>query len=167
MHFAGVCTDPDPRQATVISNFGISAAVVISSPATTAAATKGTLNRNMTSSQTRLSPRTSGPILYGSAQPSSWTWVHVRFGSKADICSAKRHVRFTPESGHRGSPEQAQKPVPYANSVSQRGGKPERELREKQNEAKPYQLQNHELHHAGVDVAELPLRHDALEKIGR
>ena len=24
----------------------------------------------------------------------------VRFGSKADICSAKRYVRFTPESGH-------------------------------------------------------------------
>src|SRR5262249_18948048 len=24
--------------------------------------------------------------------------VHVRFGSKADICGAKRHVRFTPES---------------------------------------------------------------------
>src|SRR4029078_1527045 len=24
----------------------------------------------------------------------------VRFGSKADICSAKRHVSFTPESGH-------------------------------------------------------------------
>ena len=24
----------------------------------------------------------------------------VRFGSKADICSAKWHVRFTPESGH-------------------------------------------------------------------
>ena len=24
----------------------------------------------------------------------------VRFGSKADICNAKRHVRFTPESGH-------------------------------------------------------------------
>jgi hypothetical protein len=23
---------------------------------------------------------------------------NVRFGSKADICSAKRHVRFTPES---------------------------------------------------------------------
>ena len=23
---------------------------------------------------------------------------HVRFGSKADMCSAKRHVRFTPES---------------------------------------------------------------------
>ena len=25
---------------------------------------------------------------------------NVRFGSKADICSAKRHVRFTPNSGH-------------------------------------------------------------------
>jgi hypothetical protein len=24
----------------------------------------------------------------------------VRFGSKADMCSAKRHVCFTPESGH-------------------------------------------------------------------
>ena len=24
--------------------------------------------------------------------------AHVRFGSKADTCSAKRHVRFTPES---------------------------------------------------------------------
>ena len=30
------------------------------------------------------------------------------------------------------------KPVPYANSVSQRRRKPERELREKQNKAKPY-----------------------------
>src|SRR5262249_13939827 len=26
--------------------------------------------------------------------------AHVRFGSKADICGAKEHVRFTPESGH-------------------------------------------------------------------
>ena len=26
--------------------------------------------------------------------------TNVRFGSKADICSAKAHVRFTPESGH-------------------------------------------------------------------
>jgi len=26
--------------------------------------------------------------------------VHVCFGSKADMCSAKGHVRFTPESGH-------------------------------------------------------------------
>ena len=27
---------------------------------------------------------------------------NVRFGSKADMCSAKRHVRFTPKSGHCG-----------------------------------------------------------------
>src|SRR5262249_42184574 len=26
--------------------------------------------------------------------------LDVRFGSKADICSAQRHVRFTPGSGH-------------------------------------------------------------------
>ena len=26
--------------------------------------------------------------------------VDFRFGSKADMCSAKRHVRFTPKSGH-------------------------------------------------------------------
>ena len=26
--------------------------------------------------------------------------AHVRFGSSADICSAKGHVRFTPNSGH-------------------------------------------------------------------
>jgi hypothetical protein len=25
---------------------------------------------------------------------------YVRFGSKADICAAKGHVRFTPKSGH-------------------------------------------------------------------
>src|SRR5262249_36791525 len=25
----------------------------------------------------------------------------VRFGSKADICAAKSHVRFTPKSGHQ------------------------------------------------------------------
>ena len=28
------------------------------------------------------------------------TNVDVRFGSKADICDAQRHVRFTPKSGH-------------------------------------------------------------------
>jgi hypothetical protein len=27
----------------------------------------------------------------------------VRFGSKADICTAMGHVRFTPESGHVGA----------------------------------------------------------------
>jgi hypothetical protein len=26
---------------------------------------------------------------------------HVRFGSKADICAAKRHVRFIPDSDHK------------------------------------------------------------------
>jgi hypothetical protein len=26
---------------------------------------------------------------------------HVRFGSKADSCSAATHVRFTPDSGHQ------------------------------------------------------------------
>ena len=35
---------------------------------------------------------------------SSWTEVqYVRFGSLADICSAKRHVRFTPKSGHKSA----------------------------------------------------------------
>src|SRR5262249_5991090 len=29
---------------------------------------------------------------------------HVRFGSKADISVCPRHVRFTPESGHRNRP---------------------------------------------------------------
>jgi hypothetical protein len=26
--------------------------------------------------------------------------LNIRFGSKADICSAMGHVRFTPKSGH-------------------------------------------------------------------
>ena len=30
----------------------------------------------------------------------SKTFFDVRFGSKADMCSAKRDVRFTPKSGH-------------------------------------------------------------------
>src|SRR5262245_28589798 len=30
-----------------------------------------------------------------------WNWPHVRFGSKADICSAIRHVRFTPNSDRK------------------------------------------------------------------
>src|SRR5262249_308759 len=28
---------------------------------------------------------------------SAWGWAHVRFGSLADICAAKRYVRFTPD----------------------------------------------------------------------
>ena len=43
-------------------------------------------------------------------RPAQWRYLRtqenkgrvadVRFGSKADICSAKGHVRFTPKSGH-------------------------------------------------------------------
>jgi hypothetical protein len=32
--------------------------------------------------------------------------ANVRFGSKTDICSAKRHVRFTPKSGHGVAPSE-------------------------------------------------------------
>ncbi|MGC2220444.1 MAG: hypothetical protein WA645_22685, partial [Pseudolabrys sp.] len=32
--------------------------------------------------------------------PSRGDAAYVRFGSNADICAAKRHVRFTPNSGH-------------------------------------------------------------------
>jgi hypothetical protein len=32
--------------------------------------------------------------------PSGLAANHVRFGSLADIRTAKSHVRFTPESGH-------------------------------------------------------------------
>ena len=32
-------------------------------------------------------------------RPLAWrALLHVRFGSEADICGAKGHVRFTPES---------------------------------------------------------------------
>ena len=33
--------------------------------------------------------------------PSGVRWSMSASGQKADICSAKRHVRFTPESRHR------------------------------------------------------------------
>src|SRR5262249_23343164 len=33
--------------------------------------------------------------------------VDVRFGSEADICSAKRHVRFTPQSGQWNDQERS------------------------------------------------------------
>ena len=36
----------------------------------------------------------------GAAQPFVCRNLFDRFGSKADICSAKRHVRFTPKSRH-------------------------------------------------------------------
>ena len=33
-------------------------------------------------------------------QRGSQTATNVRFGSKVDMCSARAHVRFTPERGH-------------------------------------------------------------------
>src|SRR5262249_892259 len=39
--------------------------------------------------------------------------VHVRFGSKADICSAKGHVRFTPNSDRKsGFPHKVMSALP-------------------------------------------------------
>ncbi|MGB8745082.1 MAG: hypothetical protein WCD54_03820, partial [Pseudolabrys sp.] len=38
-----------------------------------------------------------GACFFGTPRRSQVT-VNVRFGSEADICSAKGHVRFTPES---------------------------------------------------------------------
>jgi hypothetical protein len=39
-------------------------------------------------------------FVLSSQQTSESSMVDVRFGSKADICAATSHVRFTPESGH-------------------------------------------------------------------
>src|SRR4029077_3643179 len=33
-------------------------------------------------------------------EPEIARWPHVRFGSKAEMCAAISHARFTPESGH-------------------------------------------------------------------
>jgi hypothetical protein len=39
--------------------------------------------------------------------------IDVRFGSKADICSAKRHVRFTPDSDREsGFPRKVMSALP-------------------------------------------------------
>src|SRR5215471_2374678 len=53
------------------------------------------------------------------ASPSRWTLVqygtgpHVRFGSKADICSAQEHVRFTPNSDRKsGLPQKLMSALP-------------------------------------------------------
>src|SRR4029453_10386151 len=38
---------------------------------------------------------------------------HVRIGSKADMCAAKRHVRFTPNSDRKGEfPQRAMSALP-------------------------------------------------------
>ena len=46
----------------------------------------------------------------------------VRFGSKADMCGAKSHVRFTPESGHVrcnwGCPLSANSGQPNTHSIT-------------------------------------------------
>ena len=42
-------------------------------------------------------PRGSGPAIVPT-KTSILEGAHVRFGSKADMCSARAHVRFTPES---------------------------------------------------------------------
>src|SRR5262245_10421494 len=48
---------------------------------------------------------------------------HVRFGSKADICGAQRHVRFTPDSDRKsGLPHKAITALPpKADMCSARG----------------------------------------------
>ena len=40
------------------------------------------------------------PVRPAARCPAGTIGMDVRFGAKADICSAKRHVRFTPKSGH-------------------------------------------------------------------
>src|SRR5262249_34197772 len=55
-----------------------------------------------------LPPRHSGSVIVlvktGTLEEANWSFADVRFGSKADMCVAKRHVCFTPnsdrESGH-------------------------------------------------------------------
>jgi hypothetical protein len=39
-------------------------------------------------------------------KPAIWLRAHVRFGSKADMCGAQRHVRFTPNSDCKSGPPQ-------------------------------------------------------------
>jgi hypothetical protein len=45
--------------------------------------------------------------------------IHVRFGSKADMCSTPTHVRFTPESGHSNLAQNVrpQSGLPLINAV--------------------------------------------------
>src|SRR5262249_59442322 len=42
-----------------------------------------------------------------------WNWPHVRFGSKADMCSAKGHVRFASNSDREsGLPQPVMSALP-------------------------------------------------------
>ena len=119
MHFAGVCTEPDPRQAAVMSNFGISlsAAAVISSPAITAAATREDLNRNMTSFQTRLSPKDQrGPFSTDQLYPSSWTLGPMSaLGQKQTFCDAGAMSALPPKADM----DQAATPFQFPITIAQ------------------------------------------------
>ena len=103
MHLAGVCTDPDVRQAAAISNFGIS-------PSAAAATCKQTM---LTHAESRVvyfmgvtPKRTNAFLKWTPASASELTQInsHADFvyvsalGQKADVCNAQAHVRFEPEA---------------------------------------------------------------------
>ena len=44
--------------------------------------------------------RSARGSIFHMARPANLAGANVRFGSLADMCSTKRHVRFTPNSGH-------------------------------------------------------------------
>src|SRR5262245_21594108 len=48
----------------------------------------------------RIFPRKRGDVRFGSKADMCSAMAYVRFGSKADMCSAMAYVRFAPESGH-------------------------------------------------------------------
>jgi len=46
-------------------------------------------------------------------KPAIWLRAHVRFGSKADMCAAISHVRFTPNSDRKsGHPQNVMSALP-------------------------------------------------------
>jgi hypothetical protein len=118
MHFAGVCTEPDPRQATVMSNFGISpsAADAICEPRTLTH-TESTIARLMghprtaclnvpgfglnkqsvTSIPKRLWPRSRMSAL-GQKQTCAPQKVMTALPLKADVGAAQINVRFGPKA---------------------------------------------------------------------
>ena len=65
----------------------------------TAAALGGGRVRNSTYPTSNVD-RARCPLWVISGAKGQRKFTNVRFGSKADICSAKWHVRFTPKSGH-------------------------------------------------------------------
>ena len=56
--------------------------------------------RQMTGIIFRAPGRIDATRVHARASAKRATGSGVRFGSKADMCSAKGHVRFTPENGH-------------------------------------------------------------------